>query len=160
MEIRPVKHGEAADLRKLRLRALRDAPDAYFGSLDSEQRLPLSHWEDWATSEDKVMLVAVEGGDWLGMAGALVHPDKAGTVSLWWLWVAPSVRGRGIARRLTDALAEWARERGAARLEVAVAENNEASMALCRGLGFVPTGERRTMASDPSRAGIFMARPL
>jgi hypothetical protein len=33
-----------------------------------------------------------------------------------------------------------------------------ADLRLYRGLGFVPTGERRTMASDPSRAGIFMTR--
>jgi RimJ/RimL family protein N-acetyltransferase len=158
VEIRPVRLGEAADLRELRLRALRDAPRAFFASLDSERRLPLSYWEDWATSEDKVMLIAERDGDWLGMAGALVHPDKAGTVSLWWLWMAPSARGKGIARRLTDGLAEWAREREAVRLEVAIAEDNEASQALCRALGFVPTGERRTMASDPARAGIFMSR--
>jgi len=46
------------------------------------------------------------------------------------------------------------------RLELAVAENNEAARALYRGLGFVPTGERRSMASDPTRAGVFKARPL
>ncbi|HEV8651509.1 MAG TPA: GNAT family N-acetyltransferase [Actinomycetes bacterium] len=160
MEIRPVRRGEAAGLRELRLRALGDAPYAYFASLENEESLPLSYWEDWATSEDKVVLVAVEDGDWLGMAGAFVHPDKSDTVSLWWLWVAPNARGRGLARRLVVARADWARERGAVRLELAVAENNRAAKALYRSLGFVPTGERRSMASDPTRVGIFMARPL
>jgi len=153
MEIRPVRREEAAGLRELRLRALRDAPHAYFASLESEERLPLSYWEGWATSKDKVMLVAVEDGTWLGMAGASVHPDRSGTVRLWWLWVAPGARGRGLARRLLEARADWARE-------LAVAEHNEAAKALYRGLGFVPTGERRSMASDPTHAGIFMARPL
>jgi len=89
-----------------------------------------------------------------------VHPDRSGTVRLWWLWVAPNARGRGLARRLVEARAEWARDLGAVRLELAVAENNEAAKALYQGLGFVPTGERRSMASDPARAGILMARPL
>jgi ribosomal protein S18 acetylase RimI-like enzyme len=160
MEIRPVRRDEAAGLRELRLRALRDAPYAYFASLEREESLPLSYWEDWATSKDKVMLVAVEDGRWLGMAGAFVQPDQRGTVSLWWLWVAPSARGRGLARRLVEARADWARKLGVVRLELAVAENNEAAKALYRGLGFVPTGERRSMDSDPTRAGIFMARPL
>jgi ribosomal protein S18 acetylase RimI-like enzyme len=160
MQIRPVRRDEAAGLRELRLRALRDAPYAYFASLEREESLPLSYWEEWATSEDKVMLVAVEDGRWLGMAGAFVHPEERGTVSLWWLWVAPSARGWGLARRLMEARADWARKLGAVRLELAVAENNEAAKALYRGLGFVPTGERRSMASDPTRAGIFMARPL
>jgi ribosomal protein S18 acetylase RimI-like enzyme len=160
MQIRPVRRDEAAGLRELRLRALRDAPYAYFAALEREESLPLSYWEEWATSEDKVMLVAVEDGRWLGMAGAFVHPEQRGTVSLWWLWVAPSARGRGLARRLVEARADWARKLGVVRLELAVAENNEAAKALYRGLGFVPTGERRSMASDPTCAGIFMARPL
>jgi GNAT superfamily N-acetyltransferase len=130
MEIRPVRREEAASLHELRLRSLRDAPHAYFASLESEERLPLSYWEDWATSKDKVMLVA------------------------------PGARGRGLARRLLEARADWARELGAVRLELAAAEHNEAAKALYRGLGFVPTGERRSMASDPTRAGIFMTRPL
>jgi ribosomal protein S18 acetylase RimI-like enzyme len=105
------------------------------------------------------VFVAEEDGSWLGMAGAFVHPDKRGTVSLWWLWLAPSAPPEP-RRRLVDARANWARERGAVRLELAVAENNGAAIALHRSLGFVPTGERRSMASDPTRVGIFMARPL
>jgi ribosomal protein S18 acetylase RimI-like enzyme len=159
MAIRPVRRDEAASLREIRLRALGDAPQAYFASLESEEGLPLSYWEDWATSEDKVVFVAEEDGSWLGMAGAFVHPDKRGTVSLWWLWLAPSAPPEP-RRRLVDARANWARERGAVRLELAVAENNGAAIALHRSLGFVPTGERRSMASDPTRVGIFMARPL
>jgi hypothetical protein len=97
MAIRPVRRDEAASPREIRLRALGDAPQAYFASLESEEGLPLSYWEDWATSEDKVVFVAEEDGSWLGMAGAFVHPDKRGTVSLWWLWLAPSARHRSLA---------------------------------------------------------------
>ena len=94
MAIRTVRRDEAASLWEIRLRALGDAPQAYFASLESEEGLPLSYWEDWGTSEDKVVFVAEEDGGWLGMAGAFVHPDKRGTVSLWWLWLAPSARHR------------------------------------------------------------------
>jgi GNAT superfamily N-acetyltransferase len=161
MLIRPVRPAEAGRLRELRLLALQDAPQAFFSSLDSERRLPTPYWESWAgTLDTRVMFVAVEDEAWLGMAGASVHPEKAGTVSLWWLWVAPAARGRGLARRFLDARADWARQCGASRLELAVAENNEAARVLYQRLGFVPTGERRSMVSDPSRVGIFLARPL
>jgi GNAT superfamily N-acetyltransferase len=160
MEIRTVRWDEAAALRDLRLRALGDAPYAYFAPLESEAGLPLAYWENWAAGNDKAMFIAVDDGRWVGMAGAFVHPDKRGTVCLWWLWVAPDARGRGLARQLVEARAGWARERGAVRLELAVAENNETVKALYQSLGFVPTGERRSMASDPTRAGIFMARSL
>jgi ribosomal protein S18 acetylase RimI-like enzyme len=160
MEIRTVRRDEAAALRDLRLRALRDSPHAYFASRETEESLPLAYWEDWTARNDKAMFVAIDDGEWVGMAGAFVHPDKRGTVGLWWLWVAPGARGQGLARRLVDARADWARKRGAVRLELAVAENNERVKALYQSLGFVATGERRSMASDPARAGMFMARPL
>jgi RimJ/RimL family protein N-acetyltransferase len=161
MEIRPVRPAEAGRLRELRLRALRDAPQAFFSTLESERRLPDAYWESWAgTVDSRVMFVAVENEVWLGMAGASVHPEQARTVSLWWLWIAPDARGRGLARRFLQARADWALRCGASRLELAVAENNTAARQLYERLGFVPTGERRSMASDPARVGIFLACPL
>ncbi len=161
MEIRPVRPEEAGRLRELRLWALQDAPEAFFSSLDSERRLPDAYWESWAgTVQRRVMFVAVEDGVWLGMAGASVHPERTDTVSLWWLWVAPGARGRGLARRFLEARMEWARQCGATRLELAVAETNEPARVLYQRFGFVPTGERRSMDSDPTRVGIFLARPL
>jgi ribosomal protein S18 acetylase RimI-like enzyme len=156
-----VRPEEAGRLRELRLQALEDAPEVFFSSLDSERRLPVEYWESWAgTVEHRIMFVAVEGPAWVGMAGASRHPEKSDTVSLWWLWVAPAARGRGLARRFLQARADWARQCGASRLELAVAESNAAARALYQRLGFEPTGERRSMASDPTRVGIFMARPL
>ena len=160
VEIRPVRRNEAAALRELRLRALGEAPGSFFSSVDSERDLPMASWEEWTASEDRVMFVAVQNGEWIGMAGALLPADKPGTASLRWLWVAPVARGRGLARRLQQARTEWARVRGAVRLELAVAKNNEAVLELWCKLGFTPTGERRTMASDPTRTGVFLARPL
>lgn len=81
------------------------------------------------------MLVAGEDGDWLGMAVAFVHPDKDGTVSLWWRWVAPTARGRGLARRRVEARADKGAETGAVRLEAAVAEKNKAAKELYRTSG-------------------------
>jgi GNAT superfamily N-acetyltransferase len=157
MEIRQVRLAEAGRLRALRLRALQDAPQAFFSSLDKEEKFPAAYWESWAGAADcRVMFVAVEDGGWVGMAGASAHPEKAGTVSLLWLWVTPAARGRGLARRFLQVRAEWARHFGATRLELAVAETNEAARAFYQRLGFVPTGERRSMDCDPAGVGIFM----
>jgi len=161
MEIRQVRLAEAGRLRALRLRALQDTPEVFFSSLDSEQRLPTAYWESWAGADERrATFVAAEDGEWVAMAGACVHPEKAGTVSLWWLWVAPAARNRGLVRRFLQVQTEWARRYGATRLELAVAETNEAARALYQRLGFVPTGERRSMASDPARVGIFMEHVL
>jgi ribosomal protein S18 acetylase RimI-like enzyme len=74
--------------------------------------------------------------------------------------VEPTARGHGLGTRLVDAIAAWASALGASRIELAVSEDSDAAAALYRGLGFAPTGERRRMASDPTRSGVFMARPL
>jgi GNAT superfamily N-acetyltransferase len=160
MEIRPVRRDEAVGLRELRLRALRDAPYAYFASLEREERLPLSYWEDWATKRGQGHVRGSGSRPMARHRGRVLtskserHGEPVVAVG------GPKRAWPGLARRLVEARADWARELGAVRLELAVAENNEAAKALYRGLGFVPTGERRSMASDPTRAGIFMARPL
>lgn len=160
MEIRPVRRGEAAALRELRLQALGEAPESYFSSVERERDLPMASWEQWAVSDDRVVLVAEEDGAWLAMAGTILPADKPGTASLWWGWVAPSARRRGLNRLLLDEQAAWARAHGAVRLEVAVAEDNVTVREVFRKLGFTPTGERRTMESDPTRSGVFLARSL
>jgi GNAT superfamily N-acetyltransferase len=51
------------------------------------------------------------------------------------LFVDPAARGGGVARRLVEALAAEAQERGCARVEWAVLDWNEAAKAFYRRLG-------------------------
>lgn len=60
------------------------------------------------------------------------------------LFVLPSMRGRGIGRKLLGWLAGTALERRCARLEWAVLEWNAPSIAFYRGLGAVPLDDWRT----------------
>jgi GNAT superfamily N-acetyltransferase len=54
------------------------------------------------------------------------------------LYVREPARRRGIGRALAEAGAAWARERGAARIEVRVAAANPAANAFWRASGFAP----------------------
>jgi GNAT superfamily N-acetyltransferase len=60
------------------------------------------------------------------------------------LFVAPQVRGQGIGRALLGWLARTALERRCARLEWAVLDWNEPSIAFYESLGAVPLDEWRT----------------
>lgn len=60
------------------------------------------------------------------------------------LYVLPGMRGRGIGRRLLEWLARTALERRCARLEWAVLEWNEPSIAFYRNLGAEPLEDWRT----------------
>ncbi len=57
------------------------------------------------------------------------------------LFVVPAWRRAGVARRLVDSSAAYAREYGAIRLELATQRTNQPALHLYRSLGFVPDTE-------------------
>lgn len=70
---------------------------------------------------------------------------------LWWaatdclledLFVEPGARGAGLGRALVARAVERARERGCRRLELDVADDNAAALALYQAAGFVDRGDR------------------
>ncbi len=155
---------EGALLRDLRLRALAEAPRAFFTTLDADAAEPPERWERLAAASEEgatdVVWVVVRDDRWVAMAGGGLDAGRPGSAILWGMWVEPTARRCGLGARLVGAVAAWARALGASRLELAVSEDSDAAAALYRALGFAPTGERRRMASDPTRSGIFLARPL
>jgi ribosomal protein S18 acetylase RimI-like enzyme len=158
MEVRRLTAGEGGRIRDLRLRALQEAPYAFSSSLERERDRAAEDWEELARGV--IVFVAVENDQWLGMVGAYVPADAPEAVAIWGTWVDPEARGRGLGRLLMDAAIEWARDRGAARVDLSVTDQAAAAYALYLRLGFVPTGERQPLASDPTRVEIFMRRPL
>jgi ribosomal protein S18 acetylase RimI-like enzyme len=69
------------------------------------------------------------------------------------LFVAPKARRQGVAARLLDAAAAYARRSGAARLELATQRTNRPALALYRAKGFVADAEfaHLSLALDGAR---------
>ena len=164
VHLRRLRASEAAPLRQLRLRALADAPSAFAASLESERRVPLDDWARWARAgaegASTVIIVAVDGGRWVGMIVGRMLDEAHERAWLEALWVEPRARRLGVAQRLIEALADWARARGAAQLDLSVTENNRPARALYARAGFTPTGRRRPLPADAARIEIFLSRPL
>ena len=100
---------------------------------------------------DGFYLIAWRGDEPIGHAHlALTDPPEVQDVS-----VRPEHRRRGVARALTAACEGEARERGYHRITVTVSEDNEASQALYRGLGYEDSGAppRRVVGSIMLRTG-------
>jgi GNAT superfamily N-acetyltransferase len=137
-----VEAHEAERMKALRLRALREDPQGFSSTYEREAALA----DDWWTSraalsdagEEQRTYVAVEDDAWLGMALAR---DDAGTAVLNAMWVAPEGRGRGAARALSDACADWAREHGFDALEVGVFPANKPARRMYEAVGFTPDRE-------------------
>jgi len=149
MEIRGVRPREWRALRELRLRALADAPDAFGDTHERAATEPEATWRAWIErgwgSGPQVTLVAEEEGAWHGIVvGVLLdaEPGAAHAAHLYAMWVDPARRGEGLGRALVEAVAAWARERGATRLRLGVTTTNTAAAALYRSCGFLPTGEQ------------------
>jgi ribosomal protein S18 acetylase RimI-like enzyme len=164
VHVRRLRTDEVADLRELRLRALREAPAAFAATLAASQDLPLERWAEWtragAAGETHVTIVAVDGDRWLGMVLGRLLDDPPRRAWLEALWVDPSVRRAGVGSALIEAVAAWSRERGADALDLSVTERNKAAAALYASAGFAETGRRRPLPADPSRTEIFLTRSL
>ncbi|MCB2194108.1 MAG: GNAT family N-acetyltransferase [Deltaproteobacteria bacterium] len=90
-------------------------------------------------SPSALVLAAEAGGQVVGMVtGQLVISTSEGAPSLWAedLVVDPAWRGRGIGRRLMQAVAAWAKERGATRLQLLVDQGNQTGQAFHRSIGY------------------------
>jgi GNAT superfamily N-acetyltransferase len=161
--VRRLREGEGAHLRELRLRALREAPYAFSSSFEREAQDPAETWDDLAAESERadvsVVFIAIESGEWFGMAGGYLKRSQR-AAGLWGMWVAPEARRRGAGRRLVEAVADWARDRGANRLDLSVTDRAAAASSLYQRLGFAPTGEQRPLPSDASVAEIYMSRDL
>ncbi len=160
-EVHRLRAGEGERLREVRLRALRDAPWAFDSPYAEEVELDASFWEGRAQQSEEgeggAVFLAVDGSRVVGMAGGFVPDAEAGAergraAVLWGMWVDSAARGGGTGRALVEAVVAWAEAIGAAELRLSVSEVEAAAAAaaLYRRAGFVDTGGRERLRSDPS----------
>jgi ribosomal protein S18 acetylase RimI-like enzyme len=126
--------------RALRLRALRDAPDAFWVTAEEEASTTPAQWRDRLARPDAATFVASRDGVDVGLAVGGRHHQHEGDAGLYSMWVAPQARGSGAGTALIQAVVEWARAAGYQVLRLEVADSNEHAVRLYSRMGFVPTG--------------------
>jgi ribosomal protein S18 acetylase RimI-like enzyme len=138
--VRRIAAEDWALARAIRLRALANAPDAFARTFDEELAMPDARWQERALANEEGLSSAgffalcedVECGLAVGVWCAGDPP----IVELNALWVAPEARRSGAGRALIEAVCDWARGRGAARVDLEVTESSLAALALYRAQGF------------------------
>lgn len=149
--IRRVAEDDWELVQQIRLRALRESPDAFGASLAREERFNESHWrmrvrtsptwvavDDDATPRGLVTLVQEPGSP----------EDDRHVVAL---WVAPEARRQGIGWTLLDTVVRAGAEDGARTVSLWVVEDNPEAVDLYVRAGFTRTGEKHALPRDPSR---------
>ena len=145
VQIRLLTPLDAPAYRALRLRGLREHPEAFTSSHDEDAQQP--------PEAAAIRLAAASNSFW----GAFAHGELVGVVGLErgrrakerhkalvvGMYVAPEAGGRGIGRALLEALLAQARGEGLAGLVLTVTEGNGAARRLYEAAGF------RSFGSEP-----------
>ena len=90
-------------------------------------------------AQRSIIFTADTGSELLGFTQlypALCSVDLVEYYVLYDLYVLERARRQGVAKALMNAASEWAREQGAARLDLETARDNGAGQALYRSLGY------------------------
>jgi ribosomal protein S18 acetylase RimI-like enzyme len=158
VQIRLLTRSDAGEFQALRLRALRDNPEAFGSTYAQEQDRSLDEIAerlgDGADVASSFVLGAADepNGPLYGVAGcyregAVKQRHKA---AIWGMYVAPEARRRGAGRLLLDAaIARAARWPGVEQLSLSVVTDNVAARTLYVERGFVPFGiEPRAFLQD------------
>jgi ribosomal protein S18 acetylase RimI-like enzyme len=139
-----------ADLRELRLTALRESPAAFLSTYALESTWTDDDWQREAARGD--WLVETVGDRPVGLLGATPEWDIAESDRyLSYLWVAPDHRRRGVGQRLVRTMLARLRANGVERAWLWVLDGNEPARRLYERLGFTSTGERQPLKEDPAR---------
>jgi ribosomal protein S18 acetylase RimI-like enzyme len=136
----------AADYRALSLQAYDLSPEAFTSTVSERAPLPLSWWKSRlsvrADASERVW-GALESTRLVGVAG-LRFEHRERTRHKAWLFgmaVLPELQGRGIARRLVEAvIADAAARPGTRVLQLTVTDSNLAARGLYESCGFRPFG--------------------
>jgi RimJ/RimL family protein N-acetyltransferase len=144
LEIRVLTADDAEEYRTLRLRALREEPEAFGSSWEEENARPLE--QTMARLQGDGM-TAFGGFDDAGRLAGMVRLRRQDGVKaehkadILGMYVAPEVRGRGLGRMLLGAAIAQARATsGIEQLMLAVNTNNTPARNLYLAMGFEPFG--------------------
>jgi len=145
---RQLTPADAAVYRGIRLEGLNRNPEAFGSTFEAEFSKPLAWFFDRLSSSQ--VFGAFRGPEILGIAGFAVRQGEKESHKglLWGMYVRPEARGAGVARRLVDAVIEFARDR-VELIQLSVVMSNEQARRLYARLGFVEYGiERNSLKHD------------
>jgi GNAT superfamily N-acetyltransferase len=145
------------EIRRTRLSALTESPAAFASTLDREADLNADSWQQRVASG--TWFVAREAGEPVGLVAGVADRETGGP-HLVAMWVDPRVRGRGVGMALVEAVKDWAEAAAAEQLILWVADGNDRARRLYERCGFLDTGRRQPLPSDPSVGESLLACPL
>lgn len=160
--IRRVSPADWPTLRDLRIRSLRDAPQAFGQSVDDALRQSDADWTHMArqasAGDRRTWLIALAGGVPVGVVQGRRRPPS--DLLVFSMWVDPGYRHHGIGSVLIGGVVDWGRTWGAAHVVLWVFAANEAAIRFYQRLGFVQEDGTEDAKSGASYGAIAMSRSI
>lgn len=149
--------GDAESFWALRLRALREHPEAFGRSYEESRATPLAEvrgrFRAGHAPPHGFVLGAMLAGALVGTVGITrAEPERQRhKATLWGVYVAPEARGRGLARRLVaEAIGQARALPGLEQIQLMVGSRSPRARAVYASLGFASYGiERRSSRLGP-----------
>ena len=139
--IRSFTSTDAEAVKSLRLRALREHPEAYSASYADRRNQPAEAFVARHLAHESVHSLGAFAGNVLVGTVTFYYNESAKVRHrghLVAMYVAPETRGRGVGRQLVDALIAHARTQPVEELVLAVIIGNTAARRLYEATGFQP----------------------
>lgn len=167
IRVRVLSEDEWPTYRDVRLRALRESPEAFVASAEEEEAFGDEIWVK--RMERSRRLLAEDGDNVIGVVsvGTGHRTRIPGAGELFGLWVEAPRRGSGVARKLMEEAAAVGRDLGLRQLLYWVGTDNGRAVAFASSFGFRPTDDRRPMRirgldddEDAESEELMMVYPL
>jgi RimJ/RimL family protein N-acetyltransferase len=140
MEIRRLRSGEASLYREVRLKALRESPEAYASTYESAIERSFESWEKQAEStcagSDRATFVVLSHDAPVGLAALYRSEDSPAEGQLFQVWISPESRGKAAAAGLMDAVFNWAGRHGFRKIHAQVLATNIRALRFYQNYGF------------------------
>jgi RimJ/RimL family protein N-acetyltransferase len=141
LEIREVEAEDLATFKEVRLEALLNHPEVFASVYEEEMNDSDEKWLARIAAADgrsSITYLAYVDGQPAGMAGIFCgfSPKNKHSGTIWGVYIRPKYRGQGIATRLLEACASWAREGAMRVLKLNVVTTNTAAIKCYSNYGF------------------------
>jgi GNAT superfamily N-acetyltransferase len=148
--IRQAVPDEWREYRDIRLRALREAPEAYGTTWADESSRDEAWWRERVAGAQSLM--AWHGSTAVGTGVGILDRHEVGSREIVAIWVEPEFRGRGLAQQLVMTLVGWATDVSAEAIALWVSDGNDVARRVYERCGFTATGQRDTLPNGHSEA--------
>jgi len=153
-EVRRIRSDDWEGVRRVRLAALLDSPDAFSATYAQANGFTDQVWIDRAVAGSQgpaqaTFLVVDSTPTPRGMVTGLSNPGEPSSCQLVSLWVQPELRRQGFGLRLTEALSDWATAQTFDKIHLWVTVGNSGAAQLYQANGFIRTGHTRSLAANP-----------